>query len=176
MAPERAAAYLGGAILLAAWLASAAGVTHQPGASRVPAPTPDAVRFDALASEVQSQTARLRQRLAVAPAPQAPLRNPFVFATRQVQVRAQAPRRPEAPEAAGPAAPALPELDLVLVGMTEQGDIRTAMIAAGDELFVVTVGQAVGGRYEVSAVGPDGVELKDLSTGATRRLPMKLPA
>jgi hypothetical protein len=50
------------------------------------------------------------------------------------------------------------------------------MIAAGDELLMVTAGQPVGGRYQVSAVGPDEVELKDLVTGATRRLVMKPPA
>jgi hypothetical protein len=175
MAPERAAAYIGGGILLAAWLASAAGVAQQPRAIRMPRSTPETVQLNALATEVQSQAARLRHRLAIAPAPQTPLRNPFAFATREMPVRAAAaPRRAALPPPA--IATQDTEPDLVLLGVAEQGDSRTAMIGAGDELFMVTVGQAVGGRYQVSAVGPDVVELKDLATGATRRLALKSPA
>ena len=176
MAPERAAAYIGGGILLAAWLASASGVGQQPRTIRVARATPETVQLDALALEVQSQAARLRQRLAAAPEPQAPLRNPFVFGRRDATVRAAAAHRVAPAPIAEIPAPDLPEPDLVLVGVAAEGDVRTAMIAAGDELLMVTVGQAVGGRYQVSAVGSDTVELKDLVTGATRRLALKLPA
>jgi hypothetical protein len=67
-----------------------------------------------------------------------------------------------------------PPLDLL--GVAEEGATRTAMIGMGDELLMVTVGHEVAGRYRVAAVGPDVVELKDLATGATRRLALKLPA
>jgi hypothetical protein len=176
MAPERAAAYIGGGILLAAWLASAAGVTPQPQANRVPRSTPETVHLDALASEVQSQAMRLRQRLATAPAPQAPLRNPFVFAARHTPIRVPAAR----PPVSEPPAAALPqevsEPDLVLLGVAVEGETRTAMIAAGEELLMVGVDQPIGGRYRVSAIGADTVELKDFVTGVTRRLRLKLPA
>jgi hypothetical protein len=48
------------------------------------------------------------------------------------------------------------------------------MIAApGDQLFMVAAGQELAGRYRVSAVGADAVELSDVVTGATRRLGLR---
>jgi hypothetical protein len=72
----------------------------------------------------------------------------------------------------------VPDLVLDLAGVAEQntagGVKRTAMVAApGDQLYMVTEGQELAGRYRVSAVGADAVELKDLVTGATRRLALK---
>jgi hypothetical protein len=173
MSPARAAAYLVGGILLAGWLASAAGVVRP---SPVPFPrrSAESVQLDAVASNVQSQAARLRQRLAVAPAPQAPVRNPFAFV--------EAPASPvvAVPQRAVPAAPIVveeraPEPDLILLGVAEQGSIRTAMMASGDDLLMATEGQTVAGRYRVGKVTADAIELIDLGTGATRRLSLKSP-
>jgi hypothetical protein len=173
MAPTRAAAYLGGALLLAGWLASAAGVTRQPRAVRAPERSREIAQLDAIASNVQSQASRLRHRMAAAPAPQAPFRNPFVFLERDA--RPVVARREPRP-AVAPPEPVVPvELDLDLLGVAEEGTTRTAMIALGDELLMVTVGNDVAGRYRVAAVGPDVVELTDLATGATRRLALKSP-
>ena len=172
MAPTRAAAYLVGAVLLAGWLASAAGVTRQPRAVRAPQQSREMAQLDAVASKVQSQASRLRHRMAAAPAPQAPFRNPFVFLERDRPVMA---RREPSP-AVAPPEPVVPvELDLDLLGVAEEGTTRTAMIALGDELLMVTVGNDVAGRYRVAAVGPDVVELTDLATGAIRRLALKSP-
>jgi hypothetical protein len=136
------------------------------------------VQLDALASEVQSQSVRLRQRLAVAPALQTPLRNPFEFAPRAAPARPAARRLEPLPVEAPPQQPAF-EPDLALVGVAEEGSdaalVRTAMISAGDELFVVTAGEPVAGRYRVVAVGADAVELRDVVTGATLRLALKSP-
>lgn len=173
MTPSRAAAYLGGGTLLAAWLASAAGVTRQPPPLRAPPASPQAARLDTLAATVQSQASRLRLRLAAAPSPQAPTRNPFMFAARE-SPRTPVERLPEAREAAPE--PAAIEPDLVLLGIAEEGNTRTAMIGSGDDLIMVTEGQPVVGRYRVAAVSPDGVELKDQTTGAIRRLTLRSPA
>jgi hypothetical protein len=67
---------------------------------------------------------------------------------------------------------------LELAGVAEQntdaGVKRTAIVAApGDQFYMVTEGQELAGRYRVSAVGADAVELKDLVTGATRRLALR---
>ena len=173
MSPARAAAYFGGGILLAGWLASAAGVVR-PSTPLPPRRSPEAVQLDAVASSVQSQAARLRHRLAIAPAPQAPVRNPFAF------VEAPAPLAVAAPRPPSPVAPIVmeqiaPEPDLILLGVAEQGSTRTAMIASGDELLMTTEGQTVAGRYRVGKVSADAVELVDLGTGATRRLSLKSP-
>lgn len=174
MSAPRAAAYLVGGSLLAAWLASAAGVTRQH-AVRLPRRSAEAVQLDAVASDVQSQASRLRERLAAAPAPNVPVRNPFTFAERQISAPAVI-RRPQ-PVAAPPVIERAPaEPDLVLLGVAEQGPVRTAMIGSGDELLMATEGQTIAGRYRVGQVGPDAVELIDIGTGATRRLSLRSPA
>ena len=174
MSPTRAAAYLGGAVLFAGWLASAAGVTRYPRVVRVPPQPPESARLDAVVSNVQTQASRLRQRMSSAPAPQAPFRNPFVFVQRESRP-AVATRRQPRPAAAPPEVfvPLEPELDFL--GVAEEGTTRTAIIGLGDELLMVTVGHEVAARYRVTAVGPDIVELLDLRTGATRRLALKSP-
>jgi hypothetical protein len=68
------------------------------------------------------------------------------------------------------------EPDLVLLGVAEDGGVRTAMIGSGEELLMATEGQTVASRYRVAKVAPDAVELTDLVTGATRRLFLRSPA
>ena len=84
MTPKRAAAYIGGFALLAAWLASAASTSLR----RDPAPPPDAgpavPLTEAIAADIHAQAKRLRQRLATAPLPQEPARNPFAFRVRDL--------------------------------------------------------------------------------------------
>ena len=172
MSPTRAAAYLGGGMLLAAWLASAAGV-GSPSIPPIESRSPEAVQLDALASDVQSQASRLRQRLAVAPAPRATIRNPFEF------VVVEPPPAVISKRAAAPAPPivdAPPEPNLVLIGLAEEGSTRTAVIESGDELVMATEGQTIVSRYRVVKVGADAIELIDLVTGTTRRLFLKTPA
>lgn len=159
-----------------AWLASAAGVVRQ---ARATGPTPagaDVVQFDALAADVQAQAGRLQERLATAPSPRMGDRNPFNFAARSERrsVAAHAP----APAAFPAPAPEVREPALDLIGLAESTTadvvVRTAMITGGyGELMMVTVGQRILGRYDVTAVGADAVELKDLQTGETRRLALK---
>jgi hypothetical protein len=174
MTPTRAAAYIGLVSLLAAWFASAAGVIRSPRAPRAPART-TGTSGDAVAFDVQAQAERLQRRLATAPTPQAPVRNPFTFHARpRVQVAA-----PEAAEPAPPPEPAAdPEPELALIGVAEDktpaGLVRTAMIAgAGDQLTLAKVGQEVAGRYKVKAIGADAVELTDTATGGIRRLALR---
>ena len=180
MKPARLAAWIFGAAVCGAWLASAAGVTRAPRAPKVIQRTSD-VQLDVLASDVQAQAARLRERLAAAPAPSGADRNPFRFGpAHAVPRRASAPvTRPVAPPA--PVMPA--ELDarepsIELIGITEsrKGNavLRTAMIMSGaNELLMAAAGQRVLERYEIVTVGPDAVELRDLTTGTLRRLVLR---
>ncbi len=128
--------------------------------------------MDVLASDVQSQALRLRQRLAAAPAPRATIRNPFEFVALQpptVNIKTPAVPAPAAIEAP-------PEPNLVLIGLAEDGSTRTAMIESGDELVMATEGQTIVSRYRVLKVGVDAIELVDLVTGTTRRLFLRTPA
>jgi hypothetical protein len=65
-----------------------------------------------------------------------------------------------------------------LIGVAENatpdGTVRTAIITAeGGELFMLVVGEAIGARYKVQAIGADSVQLADLVTGGVRRLPLR---
>jgi hypothetical protein len=182
MSASRVAAWIIGAAVCGAWLASAAGVTRQARTLRTAPPAAEVVQLDALATDVQAQAGRLRERLANAPAPRLAERNPFRFSARPE-------RRPAGAAADLPLPPAplpVPEirepvLELVgvaeskLVGVAESKKeeevVRTAMITGGfGELMMVTAGQRILGRYDVVAVSDDAVDLKNLETGAIRRL------
>ena len=176
MTPTRATGYVGLAFVLVAWLADATGLSV--GSAPAP-PSPDRAEpspTQVIANEVQAQASRLRDRLAAAPAPRQPARNPFTFAARAVRqgnVPTGTAGRINTPVPATP-----PEPPLQLVGVAERetpaGTVRTAMITAdSDELFMLIEGDTLGGRYRVKSVGPDVVELTDLVTTATRRLALR---
>jgi hypothetical protein len=180
MSAPRLAAWIIGAAVCGAWLASAAGVTRQARVTPVSPPPADVVQLDALAADVQAQATRLRERLAQAPAPNSTPRNPFRFApaSSQRQVRA-ATTRTAAPDAAATESvmpPAEPALDLVGVAETStaEGLVRTAMMT-GDtgDLIMAIAGQRILGRYEVVTIDAEAVELKDVQTGAVRRLVLR---
>lgn len=175
MTMKRAAGYAAVFALVVAWLASASGVIGQPGrVSRTPPRSREAIATDAIAFDVRAQAERLRQRLATAPVPQQPVRNPFVFYSRPAAPRPAAPP-PPLPSPAPVVDEIDPEPQLKLIGVAEdrkgQNVVRTALMSGpGEELLMATVGQSVLGRYKVTAVGADAVELRDISTDRVRRL------
>lgn len=177
MTLRRATFYIAGGTLLAAWFSSAASVTLGRQTRRPPVVTgrDAAAQTEAIAINVQAQSRRLAQRLATAPVPQQPVRNPFAFKPLPV-VRSAAPVRASAALAPAPEPEALPiEPPLMLVGLAEnrKGDtvVRSAMISStGHDLIMVEAGTVVLGRYTVTAIGADAVEMKDTSTGLVRRL------
>ena len=175
MTLTRATTYVGIASVLSAWLATAGGLSVSP-ASPHATPRPVDSATQALANEVQTQASRLRTRMSAAPAPHEPFRNPFAFGTRE------APRPSRTASPTQTAAAALetnpPEPPLTLAGLAERetpaGVVRTAMITAdSDELFMLVEGDSLGGRYRVTAIAAEAVELIDLVTGATRRLTLR---
>jgi hypothetical protein len=145
-------------LLLAAWMARRGGsASYEPEGSAAarPAvrPAPDGIL---------EQADRLRAHLA-SPAPfTPPRRNPFRFA----EVPPPAAR-------AGRAAPALSTAlverpdrpDMQLVGIAEDGRAsaatRTAIISASTQLFFVKEGERILGRYHVTRIAAETVQLKD---------------
>ena len=177
MTLRRATLYIGGGSLLVAWFASAASVSLMRTPSRafsegqsISAPT------DGVAEAVQAQTRRLRQRLATAPLPQQPLRNPFAF--RPAPSATPSPMRVRA--AATELEPLIPEEPrLELVGIAEkrtpEGPVRTAMIATeSSDLLMSGIGGDVLGRYTIAVIDGDGVTLTEVATGRTRRLVLQI--
>jgi hypothetical protein len=172
---RRVAVYLAGATLLAAWLSSADSLTPRR-QSPPPETRMETEPADDLAREVRDEVRRLRTRLAVAPRPHAPLRDPFRFHAAGAADLPSHAVRPVASAGALPAAhPAISEPLLELVGIAEErrGEdrVRTAMIVSGDsELVMAAPGETLLGRYRVVTVGSASVELSDTLTGSTRRL------
>ena len=177
MTTRSAAVYGVGGVLLVACLAAA----NMPQADDpLPPRAPRAERRaapDALAADVASQAARLRERMAQAPAPGVNLRNPFSFAARAA---APAPAPTVHAAVADDPAPVFtaPLPSLTLMGIAEDttpaGPKRTAIIGGqGDELYMVVVGDAVGARYRVTRIGADAVELEDVQTKGFRRLALR---
>jgi hypothetical protein len=174
MSAKRAAGYCGGALLLLAWLSSAGALTRQTPEVSEPGTPADTSSTTALAADVQGQTLRLKTRLAAAPAPQEPFRNPFVLAPR-VSPQRPAPRA-ESPRPEPPGPPLEPAVELIGVAESEspKGVVRTAIISAlSGELFLVKEGETVAARYRVATVGADAVELTDLLSGTVRRIPLR---
>ena len=177
MTLRRAVVYIGGASLLVAWFSSAASLSLQRQRLQPVAQTPEPSAVDGLAHEVQTRAKRLKERLASAPMPQQPVRNPFVF--RRAEPPPAATSRPAATIAPVPTVVQLPaEPPLVLIGIAEQRvnnvPVRIAMITtAGDELLVVRVGDSVIQRYQVTAIMANAAELLDLTTGRARRLTLQ---
>jgi hypothetical protein len=177
MTANRAAAYCGGGLLLLAGLSYAGARGSQVPPAHEPARPVETAGTASIAADVQAQTARLKARLAEAPAPQEPARNPFAFASRDaVAPRGRRAMKPVEAEPQAPLVPAEPAIDLVGVAesQTPTGVVRTAIISAlSGDLFLVKEGETIAARYRVKSVGSDAVELTDLTTGAVRRLALR---
>lgn len=171
------------AALLTTWLVSAA-VTHR---DDDPAPAPPQAASSTIPpdDDLEIQTARLRARLDAAPVPHRSTRNPFRFGLRveAVDLLADVPRptvnrQPLSASAAPPdaatqaLAPTLRLIGIAIADFAEGGE-RTAAISVGGDLVLVRVGGDVAGRYLVSAISPDVVELADRLGGAPLRLALR---
>ena len=167
---------IGGALLVACLAAANMPGSDAPAPrERVPAKAPGP---ETIAAEVGSQAARLQARMSHAPIPEDNPRNPFSFGVTPRVPRAAMPTVHAAVADEPPALP-VPQIPaLTLMGIAEEttaaGPRRTAVIGgAGDTLFMVAEGDAVGDRYTVKKIGADAVELEDLVTHGYRRLAMR---
>jgi len=172
---------VGGAGLLAAWLAAAAS-DRAPQPAHAPASGPSPLdRAEQVAREIEAQSSRMRARLASAPRPQDSGRNPFLFEQRRTLEPAAGVRLLPLPAAAGgtePAGDAVVEpLPFTLNGIAEDGTgesaIRTAVLSGLGDIFLVRAGDTFADRYEVLAIDAASVELKDLTSGRRLRLSLR---
>jgi hypothetical protein len=183
MHASRAALIVVGLNLVAVWAAAAAGSRGV--ATEAPAPQQLVIEEDAV-GEARASLLAAADRLAAharrgEPRP-ALIRDPFRFgaSARPAGRRAAAAvveAAPEAPARAEPKPEAAPEPDISLQGMAESGDgdalVRTAILRAGGELVLATVGSRVGDRFEVVALTADSVELEDLVAHVRRTWRLK---
>lgn len=176
---KRAAIYGSAGVLLVAYLAVANSAPPQ---DRDVAPHRAALRStasaDAIARDMQTEAARLQERLRTAPVPPSSPRNPFAFGAADRSLRSSDVAHAtvaDTPDLAP--APSIPALSLI--GMAEdtasKGTVRrTAVVAGdGDAIYFVAEGDVLIGRYRVTRIGADAIELQDLITQGYRRLAMK---
>jgi hypothetical protein len=156
---------------LAAWVAVASTSGTRPAVA--PAPSrPTAVEKSG--EELAAEIGRLHDRLHPTALPTRPARNLFEFtATRPAHapaLAAQTQLAPAAPAAAPAPAP------LALIGVAEDGGVRTAVVSGFGQVFLVKEGEQVTDRYKVRAIESSAIELDDASGGAgdqTIRLVLK---
>jgi hypothetical protein len=153
---------LGGVVLLAAW--RLAPFVFVPSAS-TPAPAlAPADHATAIVADVDAQVARLRNRLAVIPALQPVVRDPFAYGARLAPPSVPPPVALAAPPRERDRGPVLPRLVAIESGAGDGA--RVAVFAAGDDLVPVKPGDSIGSLI-VSHVEADSVELSDPKTGQT---------
>ena len=132
------------------------------------------VQTTPVVEQVDAQVDRLKARLASPPAYPAPVRDPFRFGARTEPTAPKAAAPAPAPVAPGPAsvAPTLPHLVAIATNGADGGLVRTAVLAAGDDLQLVRAGETYS-KFLVSFVGTDAVELTDPATGSTFRISLQ---
>ena len=175
MTLRRATLYVAGGTLLVAWFSSAASMSLARNARRAPQVVGDSAPAQTLAVSVQTQAKRLKERLAAAPLPQQPIRNPFAFRPAPELRVAPVSRALVPVPTTAPTEMVIPDVPLLLVGLAEHrngdGLVRSAAISSnGEDLIMADVGSVIVGRYTVTSIGSDAVEMKDGSTGRIRRL------
>jgi len=160
-----------GAALLA-WLAGAATSTRPV----MPPPIVERSRIEVRGDELAVEIARLHERLRPSATPRQPGRNLFSFQATAAPppapiAAAPAPALVEAPVAL----PALPPLKLAGIAEDEgpEGAVRTAIISAPGQLFLVKEGETIVQRYRVTKISSDVVELVDLGDNSIRRLALR---
>ncbi|MEQ1909389.1 MAG: hypothetical protein ABMA15_11230 [Vicinamibacterales bacterium] len=133
---------------------------------------PSTRELDRSAATMQSEVARLQDRIAPTATP-SHARDLFRFAGRAPHPATGAPQRPAAQDTEAPAeTPPKPTLQLIGVAEDESADgmVRTAIVAGLGDLFLVKPGDVVAGQYLVERVTSDAVQLTDTSTSASTTL------
>ena len=74
-----------------------------------------------------------------------------------------------------PPVPRLPPLNLKYIGSVENGrGVRVAvLITDKNELLTGQAGEVLANRYKIAKIGLESVDLEEVSTGQTRRIPLR---
>jgi hypothetical protein len=181
MKASRAALMVVGVNLVAVWAAAAAGGRA---VATAPLAPPQAVAEEAAVGEARAAMLAAAGRLEaharrdVAPAL---VRDPFRFGAESRRAESAAQPRSAPVDPAGIREDAPPpvehEPDIVLQGMAESAEgetvVRTAILRAGSDLVLATIGTRIGDRYEVVALTAESVELEDMVEHVRRTWRMK---
>jgi hypothetical protein len=77
--------------------------------------------------------------------------------------------------ASGPVTPSLPPLNLKYIGSVEnKAGVKVAVLLTDrKEVLTGQAGQVVANRYRIARIGLESVDLEDVGSGQSRRLPLK---
>ncbi len=154
---------LGGALLIATWVAA-----DDPPQRPQPATPSDAVA--PILADVNAEVEQLRERLTVDRRFTPPGRDPFRFRTTpEPRVDVSTPAVP-APVVVAPLP--MPELVAILTDKTDVGMTRRAVFSFAGTVHIVKAGDAVD-RFVVARVDADGVDLTERETSTTVRVTIK---
>ena len=154
------ALWFGGGGVLATWLAVAPNPSA-PAANAANVQRAAAAAAEDKAADLDAQAKLLRDRtntIAMRPS----TRNLFTF-------KSTKPAPPPAghdvqPQAIVPAAPSTPPAPrLTLAGIAQNGNLRTAIISSGGQIYLVSEGASVADHYTVVVVDAEAVLLRDAS-------------
>jgi hypothetical protein len=157
---------------LAAWLVGATTTQHV----AAPPPTIESSAIERRGAELVTEISRFHDHLPPSAMPHQPGRNLFKF--RGAPLPAHAPAAVAAPAPPVPDVPAPPPLPVMrLVGVSEDsgpdGPTRKVFISGDGQLFIATEGDTVMGRYKVTKIAADVVELTDIEDHTVRRLALR---
>jgi hypothetical protein len=173
------------AVFVAVWVSSA---TLPPSAPPMPVQpakkdvrgatrAANATSRDVTSFDLNDAAERLRARLTTHTTSRAMIRNPFEFGQTPAPRLAAGPASAVAAVAIAPPAPVDLPPPFTLTGVAERkvGEAieRTAILSGNDQLHYAKPGARLLGRYEVTAVGADAVELRDADTGRITRLGLR---
>jgi hypothetical protein len=166
-------ALIAGGGVLATWLA--VGPNHSAPVSVAPQAERSIATHETTAEEFNAQAKKLREHGGGAQL-RPSTRNPFRFGTsrRNGPNSGSAMHAPATIAPAEAAAPPTPNFTLAGIAErnTPEGRKRTAVITGAGQLYLVTEGEMVGGRYVVVRVDPEAVLLRD-QTGAELNLVLR---
>jgi hypothetical protein len=137
-----------------------------------PVPRIDLARLDAPRGENEAGRRDLFA-FGPAPKPEGPDLPPPVAAATPPQV---APRGTEGTATAGgPVTPSLPPLNLKYIGSVEsKAGVKVAVLLTDRrEVLTGQAGQVVANRYRIARIGLESVDLEDVSSGQSRRIPLR---
>lgn len=154
---------------LAAWLASASTSGTRP---IEPSPQPKTAAIEKSGAELAAEIARLHDRLHPSTPPSDPSRNLFSFAAVRTP---RATAVPDAPAQSSPApAPVAAAPTITLLGIAEDGGVRTAILSVRDQVLLAKEGDRAGDAYTVAHIDATAVELAvDSPDGHSIRLALK---
>ena len=154
------------------WLASRHPSNAPTTAAAGPASQPSVTT--SVSSDIEEQAVRLQARGRADRPFTEPSRNPFRFASRAAALRDETVAEPRELETPVPVEPPRPVFSVSGIAEDQvDGRIeRTAVLSSPGGVLLVREGEEVLGRYRVVRIESEAVELVELTTAETVRLPL----